>query len=144
MQQALRPYVTAGIAIVGASLIAVTPVVPPPTSVQQRSIKLVDYSEVDYSQLTSATEANWSGLESILSSSHWLSDPDISQGLTTLFSDLSTGASNPVTNPLSLLSEGALGLLSSGDAANAASNALTGVADNVESALSAGNFAAAL
>jgi hypothetical protein len=144
MQDALRPYVTAGIAIVGASLIAVTPAVPPPTSVQQRSIKLVDYSEVDYSQLLSNTEANWSGLESILSSSHWLTDPDISQGLTTLFSDLSTGASNPVTNPLSLLTEGSLGLLSLDYAANAASNALTGVSDNIQSALSAGNYTAAL
>ena len=32
MQQALRPYATAGVALVGASMIAVTPLaVPPPT-----------------------------------------------------------------------------------------------------------------
>ncbi len=60
-------------------------------------------------------------MESILSSSHWLSDPDISQGLSTLFSDLSTGTSNAVTNPLSLLAEGSLGLLSLDYASNAAS-----------------------
>jgi hypothetical protein len=144
MQQTLRPYVTAGIAIVGASLIAVTPVAPPAPNVQQRALKLVDYTEYDASQLTSATEANWSGLESILSSSHWLSDPDISQGLSTLFSDLSTGASNAVTNPLSLLAEGGLGLLSTDYAANAALNALTGVEDNVESALSSQDYTLAL
>jgi hypothetical protein len=144
MQHTLRPYVTTGIAIVGASLIAVTPVAPPPPNVQQRALKLVDYVEYDASQLASATEANWSALESILNSSHWVSDPDISQGLTTLFSDLSAGTSNAVTSPVSLLSEGLLGLLSTDYAANAASNALSAVTDNVESALSDGNYSLAL
>jgi hypothetical protein len=144
MQQTLRPYVTAGIAIVGASLIAVTPVAPPAPHVQQRVLKLVDYTEFDGSQLTSATEANWSGLESILGSSNWTTDPDISQGFSTLFADLSTGASNPVADPFSLLIEGALGLVSGGDAANAASTALTAVTDNVESALSSGDYSTAL
>ena len=64
---------------------------PPAPNVQQRALKLVDYTEYDASQLASATDANWSGLESILSSSNWTTDPDISQGLSTLFSDLSTG-----------------------------------------------------
>jgi hypothetical protein len=144
MQQTLRPYVTAGIAIVGASLIAVTPVATPPPNVQQRALKLVDYTEYDASQLASATEANWSGLESILSSSHWLSDPDISQGLSTLFSDISAGTSNAVTNPLSELTEGALALFSSDYGFNAASTALTAVTHNVESALSGGDYSAAL
>ena len=144
MRQTLRPYVTAGIAIVGASLIAVTPVTPPPPDVQQRAVKLVDYIEYDASHLASATEANWSGLETVLSSSNWTTDPDISQGLSTLFTDLSTGASNPVTNPFSLLIEGALGLFSSTDAANAASTALTAVTDNVDSALSSGEYSTAL
>jgi hypothetical protein len=144
MRQTLRPYVTAGIAIVGASLIAVTPVAPPQPNVQQRAAKLVDYTEYDASQLASATEANWSGLETVLSSSNWTTDPDISQGLSTLFTDLSTGASNPVTNPFSLLIEGSLGLLSSTDAANAASTALTAVTDNVESAFSGGDYSLAL
>ncbi len=61
-----------------------------------------------------------------------------------MLSDLSTGASNPVTNPLSLLTEGALALLSSSDASNAAPTALTAVTDNVESALSGGDYSAAL
>jgi hypothetical protein len=49
-----------------------------------------------------------------------------------------------VANPLSLLSEGALLLLSSNEASNAASNALLGVTDNVESALSSGDYSALL
>ena len=45
MQQALRPYATAGIALVGASMIAVTPMVlPPPPAAQVRSVRLVDAS----------------------------------------------------------------------------------------------------
>ncbi len=35
MQQALRPYVTAGVALVGASAIAVSPVAVPPSAIQQ-------------------------------------------------------------------------------------------------------------
>jgi len=144
MQRDLRPWVTAGVVIAGASLIAVTPVVTPQPDVQHRALKLVDYEEFDLSQLTSTTEANWSGLETVLGSSNWLTDPDISQGLTTLFSDLSSNTANPVTNPFSLLIEGSLALLSSGDAANAASTALTAVSDNIESDLSGGDYTAAL
>jgi hypothetical protein len=129
---------------VGASLITVTPVTTPRPDVQHRQFRLVDYDEFDASQLVSTTEANWSGLETVLSSSNWLTDPDISQGLSTLFSDLSTGTANPVTNPLSLLTEGALALLSGGDAANAASTAQTAVSDNVESALSSDAYSTAL
>jgi hypothetical protein len=144
MQVSIRPYVTTGIAIVGASLIAVTPVAPPAPNVQQRALKLVDYTEYDASQLASTTEANWSGLETILSSSNWTTDPDISQGLSTLFSDLSTGTSNAVTNPLSELTEGALALFSSDYGFNAASTAFTAVTDNIESALSSGDYSTAL
>jgi hypothetical protein len=144
MRQALGPYVTTGIAIVGASLIAVTPVAPPTPNPQQRALNLVDYTEYDASQLASATEANWSGLESILSSSNWTTDPDISQGLSTLFSDISAGTSNAVTNPLSELTEGALALFSSDYGFNAAFTALTAVTDNVESALSGGDYSLAL
>jgi hypothetical protein len=144
MQRNPKPWITTGIALVGASLVAVTPVPTPRADIQHRQFKLVDYEEFDLSQLTSATEANWSGLETILGSSNWLTDPDISQGLTTLFSDLSSNTANPVTNPFSLLIEGGLGLLSSGDAFNAASTAATAVTDNVESALSSGDYSAAL
>jgi hypothetical protein len=136
--------ITIGIALAGAGLIAVTPVGTPPAQVQHRQFRLTDYNEFDLSQLVSATEANWSGLETVLSSSNWATDPDISQGLSTVLSDLSTGTSNPVTNPIGLLTEGALLLASSGDASNAASTALTAVTDNVESALSSGAYSTAL
>jgi hypothetical protein len=144
MQHALRPWITICVALAGASLIAISPVAPPLPDVQHRAIRPIDYDEFDTSQLMTTTQDNLTGLESVLSSSNWLTDPDISQGLSTLFSDLSTGTSNPVTNPFALLSEGAL-LLAGGDyASNAASTALTAVSDNIESALSSGNFSAAL
>ena len=144
MQRNPQLWITTGIALVGASLVAVTPVTTPRPDVQHRQFRLTDYDEFDLSQLTTTTEANWSGLETVLSSSNWLTDPDISQGLSTVLSDLSTGISNPVTNPISLLTEGALLLTSSGDAANAASTALTAVTDNVESSLSGGDYSTAL
>jgi hypothetical protein len=58
MQQALRPYVTAGIALVGASTIAVTPVVAPPIGVQVRPVKLVDA----WSDLLTESTANWQNI----------------------------------------------------------------------------------
>jgi hypothetical protein len=76
LQQKLRPYVTAGIALVGASLVATTPMRTPPSNVQQRPIKLVDH--VDYDVATPA-QVDWSGLESIASSSHWVTDPDLAR-----------------------------------------------------------------
>ena len=106
MQRNLQPWITTGVVLAGASLIAVNPMATPRPDVQHRQVRLVDYDEFDLSQLTTTTEANWSGLETVLSSSNWLTDPDISQGLSTVLSDLSTGTSNPVTDPTSLLAEG--------------------------------------
>jgi hypothetical protein len=60
MQEGLRPYATAGIALVGASMIAVTPVVAPPIGVQVRPVHLVDA----WSDLLTESTANW---QSILS-----------------------------------------------------------------------------
>ena len=54
MQQVLRPYATAGIALVGASIIAVTPVAAPLPQVQARSVQLVDA----WSDLLTDTTAN--------------------------------------------------------------------------------------
>ena len=82
MQQALRPYATAGIALVGASMIAVTPTVLPPPAPQVRSVQLVDA----WSDLISATTAN---LDSIVSNA---SSSDITQ----LFNEL-------VTNPFGVI-----------------------------------------
>ena len=57
MQQALRPHVTAGIALVGASMIAVTPVVAPP-SVQVRSVHLADA----WSDFFTESATNWENI----------------------------------------------------------------------------------
>jgi hypothetical protein len=40
MKSALRPYVTAGIALVGVGIIVVTPVTPPPPDIQVRAVQL--------------------------------------------------------------------------------------------------------
>lgn len=65
MQQTMRPYATAGIALVGASMIAITPVAPPLPQVQMRSVKLVDA----WSDLVSETTANLTNIVSNASSS---------------------------------------------------------------------------
>jgi hypothetical protein len=82
MQEALRPYATAGIALVGASMIAVTPMVVPPPAAQVRSVRLVDA----WSDLVSTTTTN---LDSIVSNA---SSSDITQ----LFNEL-------VTNPFGVI-----------------------------------------
>ena len=81
-QQALRPYATAGIALVGASMIAVTPMAVPPPKVQVRPVQLVDA----WSDLVTNTTANLDAIVSNASSS------DITQ----LFSQL-------VTNPFGVI-----------------------------------------
>jgi hypothetical protein len=54
MPHALRPYATAGIAFAAASIVAVTPVAPPPPSVQVRPVQLIDA----WSDLFTNTVAN--------------------------------------------------------------------------------------
>ncbi len=82
MQHALRPYATAGIALVGASIIAVTPLAVPPPRVETRPVQLVDA----WSELISNTTAN---LDSIIGNA---SSSDITQ----LFDQL-------VTNPFGVI-----------------------------------------
>ena len=82
MQEALRPYATAGIALVGASMIAVSPLAVPPPAAQVRSVQLVDA----WSDLVTNTTAN---LDSIVSNA---SSSDITQ----LFNEL-------VTNPFGVI-----------------------------------------
>lgn len=60
MQYALRPYATAGVALVGASLIAVTPMVAQSPSLQMRPVKLVDA----WSDLITDTTANLQNIAS--------------------------------------------------------------------------------
>jgi hypothetical protein len=82
MQQALRPYATAGIALVGASMIAVTPMVVPPPAAQVRSVQLVDA----WSDLFTETAANWQNI---------LSGAD-SSAISQVYSEL-------LTNPLGVI-----------------------------------------
>jgi hypothetical protein len=82
MQHALRPYATAGVALVGASIIAVTPMLAQSPSVQMRPVKLVDA----WSTLLSDTTTN---LDAIVGNA---STSDITQ----VFSAL-------LTNPLGVL-----------------------------------------
>jgi hypothetical protein len=78
MQQVLRPYATAGIALVGASIIAVTPTLaPPPLRVQARPVQLVDA----WSDLISNTVTN---LDSIASNANL---SDISQVFSALLTN---------------------------------------------------------
>jgi hypothetical protein len=83
MQNVLRPYATAGVALVGASIIAVTPLAVPPPQIQTRPVKLVDA----WSQLVADTTENLQLIAGNADSS------DISQ----VFSAL-------LTNPLGVIS----------------------------------------
>lgn len=83
VQQALRPYATAGIALVGASMIAVTPLAVPPPNIQVRPVQLVDA----WSDLVTDTTAN---VQNILSGAD-------SSAISGVFSAL-------LTNPLGVIS----------------------------------------
>jgi hypothetical protein len=82
MQHVLRPYATAGVALVGASIIAVTPLAVPPPNVQVRPVQLVDA----WSTLVTDTTAN---LDSIASNAN--------------LSDISSVFSALLTNPLGVI-----------------------------------------
>jgi len=58
MQSSLRPYATTGIALVGASMIAVTPLATPPPAVQTHAVKLVDA----WSDLITESTVNWQNI----------------------------------------------------------------------------------
>jgi hypothetical protein len=83
MQHVLRPYATAGVALVGASIIAITPMVAQSPSVQMRPVRLVDA----WSDLLTDTTAN---VDNIVSNAN---TSDITQVFSALF-----------TNPLGVLS----------------------------------------
>lgn len=82
MQQVLRPYATAGVALVGASIIAVTPVAAPLPEIQMRPVKLVDA----WSELIANTTANY---DSIVSGAD-------SQAISEVFSQLTTDPSGVI------------------------------------------------
>lgn len=58
MQHVLRPYATAGAALVGASMIAVTPLVVPPPAAQMRPVQLVDA----WSDFFTESAVNWQNI----------------------------------------------------------------------------------
>jgi hypothetical protein len=101
MQLALRPYATAGVALVGASIIAVTPTIAPPPSVQTRPVQLVDA----WSDLITATtnnldsivaNADTTGLAGLLNA--LLTNPlAVIQAFTNLEPTISTGIGPPLT-----------------------------------------------
>jgi hypothetical protein len=87
MQHALRPYATAGIALVGASMIAVTPLVVPPPEPQVRPVRLVDA----WSDLITDTTAN---IDNIISNAN---SSDISEVFGALLTN-PTGVIGALTN----------------------------------------------
>jgi hypothetical protein len=144
VQLSLRPWITASIALTGAAFVVAPPAPLSEIQPQHRQVSLKSYDEFDFSQLVSATTTNFDALSNYFSANPFVSDPDVTQGLTTVLTDLANGTANPVTNPLSLLTEGALALFSGGYGFGAATSALYGVSDNVQAALSSGDYTAAL
>ncbi len=72
MQQTLRPYATAGLALVGASMIAVTPMAAPTPGVQVRPVQLVDawpdpFTDTAANLRNIASNANLSDISQVFS-----------------------------------------------------------------------------
>ena len=98
----IRPGITAGIALAGASLIAITPASTLVPELQHRSVQLIDveageinFPEVDMNDLVANTTANWNGLMDMYDQTtaiYSLPDAVYTQGLTQVFNDLSTDA----------------------------------------------------
>ncbi len=99
MQRALRPWITAGVALTGASVVAVTPLAPPP-DLQHRSVQLVDvahgvnpFPEVTWNDLFANTTANWNGLMDMFNHTtaiYSLPEAVYTEGLPKVVNDLST------------------------------------------------------
>jgi hypothetical protein len=100
MQRALRPWITAGVALTGAGLIAITPAAPSLLGIQHRSVQLttteageINFPEVDWNDLVANTTANWNGLVDMYDHTtalYSLPDAVYTQGLGQVFTDLST------------------------------------------------------
>ena len=56
MRAALRPYSTAGVALVGASVIAVSPIAPPMPDVQEATTRAVSNAQVELAALVNPIE----------------------------------------------------------------------------------------
>ena len=100
MQRTFRPGITAGVALAGAGLIAITPTVTSLPDVQHRSVQLttsgeINFPEVDWNDMVANTTANWNGLVDMYDHTtaiYSLPDAVYTQGLTQVFDDLSTDA----------------------------------------------------
>ncbi len=100
MQRALRPWITAGVALTGASIIAVTPVAARLPDVQYRPVQLsaVDnginpFPEVSWNDFLTNTTANWNGLTEMFDHTtaiYSLPEAVYTQGLPQTFNDLLT------------------------------------------------------
>ncbi|MGH3971680.1 MAG: hypothetical protein ACRDTV_27225 [Mycobacterium sp.] len=100
MQRTLRPWTTAGVVLVGASLIAITPVAPTLLDLQHRSVQLatvesgaIPFPEVNWDDMVANTTANWTGLMDMFNNTtaiYSLPDAVYSQGLPQVFNDLMT------------------------------------------------------
>jgi hypothetical protein len=100
MQRNLRPWATAGVALVGAGLIAVTPVMPTLADLQHLSVRLstvahgdVPFPEVGWNDLVANTTANWTGLMEMFNHTtaiYSLPEAVYTQGLPQVFQDLVT------------------------------------------------------
>ena len=97
MQRALRPWVTAGIALTGASMIAITPVAQSIPELQ-RAVRLVDvahgvnpFPEVGWNDFFANTTANWNGLMELFHNTtalYSLPEAAYTEGLPKVFNDL--------------------------------------------------------
>ena len=98
MARAIRSGITAGVALAGAGLIAVTPAAPSLFDAQHRSVQLttageINFPEVGWNDLVANTTANWNGLMDMYDHTtaiYSLPDAVYTQGLTQVFNDLST------------------------------------------------------
>lgn len=93
MQRALRPYVTTGIALVGAGVIAVTPVTAPPPEVHLPAVTLAANPVVDaYGQLLQNT---WTNLQAVGSQAWNQGMPILEQFLVNTRANLDIAAKVP-------------------------------------------------
>ena len=70
MQLALRPYISTGVALLGSSLIAVTPVAAPDIQHHDVHLSATDFPLITPEELITDTSANLSALQA-----QWAADP---------------------------------------------------------------------
>jgi hypothetical protein len=140
MQSALRPYLTAGVALAlaGASLIAVTPVAAP--DIQERAVRLTDFPLITPEELFTDTSANLSALQAQIAADPTPVLSAIAANQAVYAQDLTTalqGAGSTLETTLQGLPaalQTAFADLTSGDFANAVTGPFNYLVDGVVSA----------